>query len=82
MIVHKIYRLIVKNFHFLDNGIETAELDTLLESEWKDILYSLIPIPGHRIRFIKHLKEFIAERKHKLQKVQYICFEIRRSKIF
>lgn len=29
----------------------------LLDPEWKDMLNSLIPVAGHRMRFTKHVKQ-------------------------
>lgn len=45
--------------NILGNCIETNDLRTLFEPEWKDTLQSLIPVVGHRIKFIKNVKQFI-----------------------
>lgn len=60
--LQKIFYCIFKYSHFVDNGIEIDELQTLLEPEWKDVLDSLIPVPGHRMKFVKNLKIMIKEK--------------------
>ncbi|XP_039303150.1 uncharacterized protein LOC120356821 isoform X4 [Solenopsis invicta] len=48
---------------FESNCIDVGELQLLLQPEWKDILNDLIPVPGHRMRFVKNLKELMKESK-------------------
>ncbi|XP_077277127.1 uncharacterized protein LOC143905540 [Temnothorax americanus] len=48
---------------FESNCIEVGELQLLLLPEWKDVLNAVIPVPGHRMRFVKNVKELMKESK-------------------
>lgn len=63
---------IFKYSHFIGNGIEVDELQSLLEPEWKHILVSLIPVPGHRMRFVKNVKKLVKEKSEVSIEVLYI----------
>ncbi|XP_067209346.1 uncharacterized protein [Linepithema humile] len=52
---------------FESNCIETAEFESLLEPEWKETLESLIPLSGHRMRFVKNLKTFIKDNTNEME---------------
>lgn len=69
MTIKQAFYHISKCLYFVGNCIEVDELQILLEPEWKDVLHSLIPVPGHRMRFIKNLKELIKESKSELIEV-------------
>ncbi|XP_077262855.1 uncharacterized protein LOC143897811 [Temnothorax americanus] len=48
---------------FESNCIEVGELQLLLLPEWKDVLNAVIPVPGHKMRFVKNVKELMKESK-------------------
>ncbi|XP_067203989.1 uncharacterized protein [Linepithema humile] len=54
---------------FESNCIETAEFESLLEPEWKETLESLIPLSGHRMRFVKNLKTFIKDNTNEMESI-------------
>lgn len=71
MTIKQVFFITYLNVHFVGNCIEVDELQTLLEPEWKDVLHSLIPVPGHRMRFVKNLKELIKEGKSESIEVRH-----------